>query len=110
MVGGVLVLLGLFVTASISPHIKGGAPSRSSGNLGAARVIRRIRGDPGRMPDDDRMRGPADSAWPAGDEILAGPPGLGLSPDPNPRHAQGAAGRPRGFARPGATGEPPRAR
>src|SRR5436309_402298 len=28
MVGGVLVLLGLFITAAISPHIKGAAPSR----------------------------------------------------------------------------------
>src|SRR5437879_7182987 len=37
MVGGVLVLLGLFVTASISPHVKGAAPSRSPRNLGAAR-------------------------------------------------------------------------
>src|SRR5947209_8621847 len=51
MVGGVLVLLGLFVTASISPHIKGAAPSRSPWNLGAARVIRKIRGDPGSVTD-----------------------------------------------------------
>src|SRR3989475_11265765 len=45
MVGGVLVLLGLFITASISPHIKGAAPSRSTGSLGAARVSRRVRGE-----------------------------------------------------------------
>src|SRR5207245_4656864 len=53
MVGAVLVLLGLFVTASISPQIKGAAPSRSPGSLGTSRVIRRLRGD-SRMPDDYR--------------------------------------------------------
>src|SRR3989442_1900397 len=30
MVGGVLVLVRIFITASISPHIKGGPPPRSS--------------------------------------------------------------------------------
>src|SRR5438094_309960 len=57
MVGGVLVLLSIFITASISPYIKGAATSRSSGTLGALRVIRRIRGESDRMPDDYRMGG-----------------------------------------------------
>src|SRR2546428_186670 len=109
MVGGVLVLLGLFVTASISPHIKGAAPSRSSGNLGAARVIRRIRGDPGRMPDDDRMRGPADSAWPAGDEFLADPSDLDMSAYRDLEQAQDAAAVSAALSRLVPTGEPPAA-
>src|SRR2546425_374197 len=109
MVGGVLVLLGLFVTASISPHIKGAAPSRSPGNLGAARVIRRIRGDPGRMPDDDRMRGPADSAWPAGDEFLADPSDLDMSAYRDLEQAQDAAAVSAALSRLGPTGEPPAA-
>src|SRR5207245_11038963 len=100
MVGGVLVLLGLFVTASISPHIKGAAPSRSPGNLGAARVIRRIRGDPGRMPDDDRMRGPADSAWPAGEEFLADPSDLDMSAYRDLEQAPAAAAVSAGWSRP----------
>src|SRR2546427_3209160 len=107
MVGGVLVLLGLFVTASISPHVKGAAPSRSPGNLGAARVIRRIRGDPGRMPDDDRMRGPADSAWPAGDEFLADPSDLDMSAYRDLEQAQDAAAGSAALAPLVPTGEPP---
>src|SRR2546428_439381 len=109
MVGGVLVLLGLFVTASISPNIKGAAPSRSPGNLGAARVIRRIRGDPGRMPDDDRMRGPADSAWPAGDEFLADPSDLDMSAYRDLEQAQDAAAVSAALSRLVPTGEPPAA-
>src|SRR2546427_6634522 len=109
MVGGVLVLLGLFVTASISPHIKGAAPSRSSGNLGAGRVVRRIRGDPGRMPDDDRMRGPADSAWPAGDEFLADPSDLDMSAYRDLEQAQDAAAVSAALSRLVPTGEPPAA-
>src|SRR3989442_12445337 len=107
MVGGVLVLLGLFVTASISPHVKGAAPSRSPGNLGAARGIRRIRGDPGRMPDDDRMRGPADSAWPAGDEFLADPPDLDMSAYRDLEQAQDAAAVSGALAPLRPTGGPP---
>src|SRR2546426_10203688 len=109
MVARVLVHLGLFVSASISPHIKGAAPSRSPGNLGAARVIRRIRGDPGRMPDDDRMRGPADSAWPAGDEFLAGPSDLDMSAYRDLEQAQDAAAGSAALARLVPTGEPPAA-
>src|SRR5437899_12215898 len=57
MVGGVLVLLGLFVTASISPHVKGAASSRSPRILGTARWIWTILVDPGRMPvADDVLR------------------------------------------------------
>src|SRR3989449_3132219 len=110
MVGGVLVLLGLFVTASISPHVKGAAPSRSPRNLGAARVIRRIRGDPGRMPDDDRMPGPSDSAWPAGDEFLADPSDADMSAYRDLEQAQDAAAGTAAFLRLDAKGEPPVAR
>src|SRR3989449_2797694 len=109
MVGGVLVLLGLFVTASISPHVKGAAPSRSPGNLGAARVIRRIRGDPGRMPDDDRMREPADSAWPAGDEFLADPSDADMSAYRDLEQAQDAAAVSAALSRLVPTGESPAA-
>src|SRR2546430_8580422 len=107
MVGGVLVLLGLFVTASISPHVKGAAPSRSPRNLGAARVIRRIRGDPGRMPDDDRMPGPSDSAWPAGDEFLADPSDADMSAYRDLEQAQDAAAVTAGLSPPMPTGGPP---
>ena len=107
MVGGVLVLLGLFVTASISPHVKGAAPSRSPRNLGAARVIRRIRGDPGRMPDDDRMPGPSDSAWPAGDEFLADPSDADMSAYRDLEQAQDAAAVTAALSRLVPTGEPP---
>src|SRR5256712_1690757 len=109
MVGGVLVLLGLFVTASISPHIKGAAPSRSPGNLGAARVIRRIRGDPGRMPDDGRMRELADSAWPAGDEFLADPSDADMSAYRDLEQAQDAAAVSAALSRLVPTGESPAA-
>src|SRR3989442_3308641 len=109
MVGGVSVLIGLFVTASISPHVKGAAPSRSPGNLGAARVIRRIRGDPGRMPDDDRMRGPADSAWPAGDEFLADPSDADMSAYRDLEQAQDAAAVSAALSRLVPTGESPAA-
>src|SRR2546426_2874846 len=107
MVGGVLVLLGLFVTASISPHVKGAAPSRSPRTLGAARVIRRIRGDPGRMPDDDRMPGPSDSAWPAGDEFLADPSDADMSAYRDLEQAQDAAAVTAALSRLVPTGEPP---
>src|SRR3989442_13836402 len=54
VVGGVLVLLGLFITASILPHIKGARPSRSTSSLGAARAIRKLRGESGVLPDRSR--------------------------------------------------------
>src|SRR6266849_5629377 len=71
MVGSVLVLIGMFITASISPHIRSASPSRSSSSLGALKVIRRSRGDSGRTPGDSRAR--ADSTWPEGDEFLEEP-------------------------------------
>src|SRR2546428_12922565 len=43
MVGGVLVLVGIFITASISPHIKGGPPLRSTANPKTGLVTRRLR-------------------------------------------------------------------
>jgi len=70
MVGGVLVLLGIFITASISPHIKGGAPFRMGGDSGPVRVVRRIRGESARMGSDYRTPGRTDSSWPAADDFL----------------------------------------
>jgi len=109
MVGGVLVLLSIFITASISPHIKGAAPSRSSENLGALRVIRRIRGESARMPDDYRMRGRPDSAWPAGDEFLEEPSASENAAYRDLEQAQDAAAVSAALSRLVPTGEPPTA-
>src|SRR5438034_11814809 len=49
MVGGVLVLLGLFITASISPHVRGAVPTNSAAGNTTGRLIRGIRGDTARM-------------------------------------------------------------
>src|SRR2546426_2363969 len=108
MVGAVLVLLGLFVTASISPQIKGGAPSRSPGSLGTSRVIRRLRGD-SRMPDDYGTRLQVDSAWPAGDEFLADPSDAEMSAYRDLEQAQDAAAVSAALSRLVPTGEPPTA-
>src|SRR5947208_4520440 len=109
MVGGVLVLLSIFITASISPHIKGAVPSRSTGSLGAARVIRRLRGESERMPDDYRTRGEEDSAWAAGDEFLAEPSDSDMSAYRDLEQAQDAAALSAALARLVPTGEPPAA-
>src|SRR6058998_3306088 len=108
MVGAVLVLLGLFVTASISPQIKGAAPSRSPGSLGTSRVIRRLRGD-SRMPDDYGTRLQVDSAWPAGDEFLADPSDAEMSAYRDLEQAQDAAAVSAALSRLVPTGEPPTA-
>src|SRR5947199_2588373 len=109
MVGGVLVLLGLFITASISPHIKGAAPSRSTGSLGATRVIRRLRGESERMPEDYRTREQEDSAWAAGDEFLAEPSDSDMSAYRDLEQAQDAAAVSAALSRLVPTGEPPAA-
>src|SRR5256712_6314677 len=108
MVGAVLVLLGLFVTAAISPQIKGAAPSRSPGSLGTSRVIRRLRGDSG-MPDDYGTRLQVDSAWPAGDEFLADPSDAEMSAYRDLEQAQDAAAVSAALSRLVPTGEPPTA-
>src|SRR6266705_2741091 len=109
MVGGVLVLLGLFITASISPHIKGAAPSRSTGSLGASRVVRRLRGESGGMPDDYRTPGRVESAWPAGDEFLADRSDSDMSAYRDLEQAQDAAAVSAALSRLVPTGEPPAA-
>src|SRR6058998_620557 len=108
MVGAVLVLLGLFVTAAMSPQIKVAAPSRSPGSLGTSRVIRRLRGDSG-MPDDYGTRLQVDSAWPAGDEFLAEPSDSDMSAYRDLEQAQDAAAVSAALSRLVPTGEPPTA-
>src|SRR2546425_10441668 len=61
------------------------------------------------MPDDDRMRGPADSAWPAGDEFLADPSDLDMSAYRDLEQAQDAAAVSAALSRLVPTGEPPAA-
>src|SRR3989449_6252887 len=109
MVGGVLILLGIVITASISPHIKGGPPSRQSLSFGAARVIRRIRGDSTRSLDDFRMRGGTDSAWPAGDEFLEEPADSETSAYRGLEQAQDAAAVSAALSRMGPTRQAPAA-
>src|SRR5436309_7193649 len=109
MIGGVLVLLGLFITASISPHIKGAAPSRSPGMLESVRVIRRIRGDSARMPDDYGRRGRADTAWPEADDFLEEPSEADRSAYQDLEQAQDAAAVSAALSRLVPTGEPPAA-
>src|SRR3989442_13017985 len=74
MVGGVLVLVGIFITASISPHIKGGPPSRSTANPRTGLVTRRLRRDSAQTSTDYRGNRPAESAWPAAADFPTNPP------------------------------------
>jgi hypothetical protein len=109
MVGGVLLLIGIFITASISPHIKGYSSSRSSGSAGAMRVIRRIRGDSRRTTDDLRGRGRADSVWAEADEFLDEPSDPETSPYRDLEQAQDAAAVSAALSRLVPTGEAPAA-
>ncbi len=107
MVGGVLVLLGLFITASISPYVKGAPPSRSSWSIGSRRVIRRIRGDSARSPADYRTSGPTDSGWPEADEFLGDSFGSEISGYRDLEQAQDAAAVSAALSRLVPTGEAP---
>jgi len=110
MVGGVLILIGIFITASISPHIKGGSPSRSSANPKTGLVMRRIRGDSDRTSTDYRAYPPAESAWPAADDFLEDPPELDRSEYQDFEQAQDAAAVSAALSRLVPTGgEPPAA-
>src|SRR5207245_10213951 len=88
---------------------QGAPPPAASGNPGASPLIRRIRGHAGRRADDDRTRGPADSAWPAGDEFLADPSDLDMSAYRDLEQAQDAAAVSAALSRLVPTGEPPAA-
>jgi hypothetical protein len=106
MVGGVLVLLGIFITASISPHIKGGPPSRSTANPKSGLVMRRLRRDSARTSTDYRANPPADSAWPDADDFLEDPSDLDRSQYQDLEQAQDAAAVSAALSRLVPTGEP----
>ncbi|HYT16844.1 MAG TPA: hypothetical protein VEO18_01190 [Thermoplasmata archaeon] len=106
MVGGVLVLIGIFITASISPHIKGGPPSRSTANPKTGLVTRRIRGDSARTSTDYRANRPAETAWPDADDFLEDPSDLDRSGYRDLEQAQDAAAVSAALSRLVPTGEP----
>src|SRR6266705_730785 len=109
MVGGVLILIGIFITASISPHIKGGPPSRSTANPKTGLVMRRIRGDSARTSPDYRANRPAETAWPDADDFLEDPSDLDRSGYRDLEQAQDAAAVSAALSRLVPTGEPPAA-
>src|SRR5256886_13822528 len=59
MVGGGLGLVGIFITASISPHVKDGPPSRSTANPRTRPVTRTRRPQTAPTPADNRAQLPA---------------------------------------------------
>lgn len=91
MVGSVLVLIGIFITASISPHIKGGPPSGTTTNRKPGLVTRRLRRDSARASTDFRMNARGESTWPAADDFLEDPSELGSSGYQDLEQAQDAA-------------------
>ena len=109
MVGGVLVLLGLFITASISPHVRGAVPTNSAVGNTTGRLIRRIRGDTARMSGAGRTSGRADSAWTAADEFLEELPDGTRSGYEDLEQAQAAAAVSAALSRLVPSGEPPTA-
>src|SRR6058998_1810489 len=106
MVGGVLVLVGIFITASISPHIKGGPPSRSTANPRTGLVTRRLRRDSAQTSTDYRANRPAESAWPDADDFLADPSDFDRSGYQDLEQAQDAAAVSAALSRLVPTGEP----
>src|SRR5213594_233638 len=106
MVGGVLVLVGIFITASISPHIKGGPPSRSTANPRTGLVTRRLRRDSAQTSTDYRANRPAESAWPDADDFLEDPSDLDRSGYRDLEQAQDAAAVSAALSRLVPTGEP----
>src|SRR3989442_190977 len=106
MVGGVLVLVGIFITASISPHIKGGPPSRSTANPRTGLVTRRLRRDSAQTSTDYRANRPAESAWPDADDFLADASDFDRSGYQDLEQAQDAAAVSAALSRLVPTGEP----
>src|SRR5947209_16125640 len=106
MVGGVLVLVGIFITASISPHIKGGPPSRSTANPRTGLVTRRLRRDSAQTSTDYRANRPAESAWPDADDFLADASDFDRSGYQELEQAQDAAAVSAALSRLVPTGEP----
>src|SRR5438128_11536566 len=106
MVGGVLVLVGIFITASISPHIKGGPPSRSTANPRTGLVTRRLRRDSAQTSTDYRANRPAESAWPDADDFLADASDFDRSGYQDLEQAQDAAAVSAAVSRLVPTGEP----
>src|SRR3989441_492651 len=106
MVGGVLVLVGIFIAASISPHIKGGPPSRSTANPRTGLVTRRLRRDSAQTSTDYRANRPAESAWPDADDFLADASDFDRSGYQDLEQAQDAAAVSAALSRLVPTGEP----
>src|SRR5947209_13793109 len=106
MVGGVLVLVGICITASISPHIKGGPPSRSTANPRTGLVTRRLRRDSAQTSTDYRANRPAESAWPDADDFLADASDFDRSGYQDLEQAQDAAAVSAALSRLVPTGEP----
>src|SRR2546428_5091667 len=106
MVGGVLALVGIFITASIPPHIKGGPPSRSTANPRTGLVTRRLRRDSAQTSTDYRANRPAESAWPDADDFLADASDFDRSGYQDLEQAQDAAAVSAALSRLVPTGEP----
>ena len=73
MVAGVLVLLALFVTASISPQIKGARPPGSKGSVRSGPTSRTIRAASDARPDPHRMAVEPRADRTTFDDLIDGP-------------------------------------
>src|SRR3989475_53858 len=106
LVGGVRVLVGIFFPASISPHIKGGPPSRTTATPSPGLVPRSLRRAPAKTSTDYRANRPAESAWPDADDFLADPSDFDRSGYQDLEQAQDAAAVSAALSRLVPTGEP----
>src|SRR2546427_2051366 len=106
MVGGVRALVGIFITAWISPHIKGGPPSRTTATPSPGLVPRSLRRASAQPSTDYEANRPAESAWPDADDFLADPSDLDRSGYQDLEQAQDAAAVSAALSRLVPTGEP----
>src|SRR6266849_966511 len=92
MVGGVLVLLGLFVTAALSPRILRASPPSGLVSGGqSAREARSARRGATRMLEDRAASGRTGSDWEGVDEFVREPSSVEPSPYDDIDRAQDAA-------------------